>query len=280
MSKYRLKISPSDLNVNIPINLDFSIDGKEDLIKEYENEVVEKVINPINDFEVVRFSHDIWYTNEGEERYDLNHEFYFYDRTKEIEDTNSDDDFRYVIDYNFSDEDIYSGITFNNNEIFFYANSFRKSFFKIDLYDTNQTENQKLYLTIIIPTQQGNTKEVNIGSQFVVNTVDIKTPSFKLDSVGDKEGYFIYWLKNQDYLNINTFYASAKFFNAKTGQFIRLTTEPQTSLPNKYNFNKSVKHFYRVELNYDNFTYKFFSANNSSRRGTNTPLRWYEYINP
>ena len=115
-----------------------------------------------------------------------------------------------------------------------------------------------------------------LGFRHISLDIGAKTTSRKFY----EEGYFIYWLKNQDYLNINTFYASAKFFNAKTGQFIRLTTEPQTSLPNKYNFNKSIKHFYRVELNYDNFTYKFFSANNSSRRGTNTPLRWYEYINP
>lgn len=279
MNKIKLKLSPSDLNVNIPINLDFSMHGKENLIEKYEDEIVDKIINPINDFEITRFSHDRWDTVESTENYHTNYEFYFYDRTKDMEDTNSGDDFRYVLDYNFSDNELFSGDSFNYREIALFSNSFRKSFFKIDLYDTNQVETQKLYLTIIIPTQQGKTKIENIGSQAVINEVDVRIPSFKLDFIGDKEGYFIYWLKEREYLDITTFYASAKFFNAKNGQFIRMINQPQTSLPKKFNFIKNEKHYYRVELNYDNFTYKFYNVNSNVRVGVETPIRWYEYIN-
>ena len=43
-------------------------------------------------------------------------------------------------------------------EIYYNANSFKRSFFKLDLYDTTDSETQQLYLTIIIPTQQGKTR--------------------------------------------------------------------------------------------------------------------------
>ena len=55
--------------------------------------------------------------------------------------------------------------------------------------------------------------------------VDVRKPKFVLDYVGDKEGFFLYWLKKRTFLDINTFYMSAKFYNAKTGQFTKLMTD-------------------------------------------------------
>ena len=279
MSDYRIKISPKDLNVNIPINLDFSTHGKEDLIVKYEDKIVDEVINPVTDFEITRFSHDEWLGGNKAE-YSTHYEFSFYDRSKAIEDTNLLDLFRYQVDYNFSDIEEYSGETFTNKEIYYYSNSFKNSFFKLDLYDTDQSETQKLYLSLILPVQQGNTTEVDIGNIYVPNVVNIKKPSFILDHIGDKEGYYIYWLKNRDYLDISTFYMSAKFFNAKTGEFIRMTNLPQCMISKKFEFEKSKYHYHRVELDYDNFTYKIYNPSNERRGTIANPIKWYEYINP
>ena len=49
------------------------------------------------------------------------------------------------------------------------------------------------YLTAIIPTQQG----FKMPAILQRTPVEIKMPKFQLDYVGDKEGFFIYWLKSR-----------------------------------------------------------------------------------
>ena len=69
--------------------------------------------------------------------------------------------------------------------------------------------------------------------------VKIKLPNFILDFIGDKEGFFIYWLKDPNYIQLDKLYVGAKFFNAKTGQFVRFMNKSQSGFSNKFNFDKS-----------------------------------------
>jgi hypothetical protein len=123
--------------------------------------------------------------------------------------------------------------------------------------------------------------------------VDVRKPKFVLDYVGDKEGFFLYWLKNRNFLDINTFYMSAKFYNAKTGQFTKLMTNNQTTTPpikigpqanfpsgsNQYDFDNNVLFYYTVNLDYKNQTYQVINSL-GQRLGTTVPIKWYEYLNP
>jgi hypothetical protein len=85
---------------------------------------------------------------------------------------------------------------------------------------------------------------------------------------------------------------TAKFFNAKTGQFtkmmtgrgtsqIDLTNGPQVYLEenNKYTFDNTQYFYYTVKLNYDAQTYQVLNTT-GQRLGTNIPIKWYEYVNP
>ena len=102
-----------------------------------------------------------------------------------------------------------------------------------------------------------------------------------LDYVGDKEGFFIYWLKKRDFIDLSTFYMTAKFFDARTGVFIKMMIESQTSLSSQTNFNPIEYFYYKVELDYNTRTYRVVNKNTGVRVGTNiNPIRWYEYINP
>jgi hypothetical protein len=83
-----------------------------------------------------------------------------------------------------------------------------------------------------LPPGSGGTVNPNppgIGQPNQPNTVNapedsqIKLPDFFLDYVGDKQGYFLYWLKNPSEIKPDVLYMTSKFFNAKTGQFIRMT---------------------------------------------------------
>jgi hypothetical protein len=121
--------------------------------------------------------------------------------------------------------------------------------------------------------------------------VDVRKPKFILDYVGDKEGFFLYWLKKRNFLDIDTFYMSAKFYNAKTGQFTKLMTNnktptgvigPQASFPlnsNQYLFDNNTLFYYIVNLDYKNQTYQVVNSD-GQRLGTTIPIKWYEYLNP
>ena len=261
--------------INIPVEIKFDMEGREDLINEWENDVIEEIINPINDFEITKFAHKEYYVN-NIMKTDINYEFFFFD---------------YLITpsaatiTNWASD--YENTSFTDTEIYYFANSFKGSFFKLDFYDSNITESQTIYLSVIIPTQQGLKEPGTIGPPLNQTQVEVKKPKFLLDYSGaDKEGFFIYWLKDRSYVDITEFYVSAKFFNAKKGQFIRLINTPQSTFNglNKFNIDKSEYFYYKYQLNYQTNQYEVYEYDNGvgnlQRIGTTSPIKWYEYVNP
>ena len=267
-------IVPDAKQINIPIQLSWDYLGLDMAIDEYEANVISEVIGIGRDFEVSRFSHaPATGTTDATQ---VNYEFYFFSGGS------LDDIANWRINY------ISEGFT--PQEIYYYSNNFSNSFFKLDLYDSPDDKKQKNYITIIIPTQQG----LTMDTQMQRTQVSIKKPKFVLDYIGDKEGFFIYWLKSLEFLAIDTFYMSAKFFNAKTGQFTKMmtgngvdpldfTNGPQSDIPGigqaKYNFDNMEYFYYTVKLDYPTQTYQIFNTRNQ-RLGTNIPIKWFEYVNP
>jgi len=422
VNKYRFNIQPGDRFFNIPIEIKTDLLGRDDLIDKFEEETIEKVINPIEDFEVTRYAHK---KSDNKEDTSINYQFNFFDRSIDVESTTAVSQDLWVSDYVFTTNPNFTGTCFNEAEIYYNANSFKRSFFKLDLYDTIDSETQQIYLTIIIPTQQGKTrlssttpltgssgpiqgptlpdvvpggpagarsssslsqtidesvrvydrtmaeltlsnknkktedeKKHNIknlsyneqlkfeleeskkraletktnGSQIQIDsTTDfgdpggpfadfefegegvspiepeqdtvnpnpedigsgatpsltvapanskIKLPDFVLDYVGDKEGFFIYWLKNPNYIDLDKLYMGAKFFNAKTGQFVRFLNKPQSILSKKFNFNKSNFFYYEVSLDINKYEYIINDIETGQRLNPGTPIKWFEYVNP
>ena len=167
-------------------------------------------------------------------------------------------------------------------QIYFNDDTFSKSYFKLDFYDSKKSSAQQNLLTIIIPTQQGLTTSTTIG----LNTVNIRKPQYQLNFTGDKEGYFVYWLKSPEFFNpeINTLYMSAKFYDASIGGFKRMMNTPQGTKQDKFNFSQELNFYYTLKLNYDDYTYEVFlkdQLGNLTKVGTDyNPIKWYEYVNP
>jgi len=255
----------TDKQINIPVELTWDYEGLDDAIDQYEIESVKKVIGTGYDFEVNRFPHT---KHEGSERTDINYEFYFYSGGSVLNET--------------SWQNSYLGEGFTTQDVYYYNQNFTNSFFKLDFYDTVDEKRQKNYFTIIIPTQQGDFMPIDMARTPVL----IRKPKFKLDYVGDKEGFFVYWLKSLKFIPLNTFYMTAKFFNSKTGQFTKLMNAPQSSLAtgsyggNVYAFDNTQYFYYRVVLNYVDISYSVYDLKNGLRVGTTTPIKWYEYVNP
>jgi hypothetical protein len=254
-----------DNYINLPIELNWDLEGIDDAIDQYETQAIEKVIGKGYDFEVNRFPHD---KHESSEKTEINYEFYFYSGGS-LTDSNSW-------------KNSYLGEGFTTQDVFYYTDKFTKSYFKLDFYDTVDNKRQKNYFTVIIPTQQGEFMSINMARTPVL----IRKPKYKLDYIGDKEGFFLYWLKSLDFIPLNTFYMTAKFYNASTGQFTRLMNKPQSVLtgtaPNSSvtQFDYTEFFYYRVVFDYINLTYRVYETSNNERVGTTVPIKWYEYINP
>jgi len=245
--------------INIPINLDWEYLDVDSEIKEYENSILNELITTDKDFEVNRFFHAD-YDNKSE----INYEFYFYEGASLSNASN------WKIDYRAEG--------FTTQEVYYYANSFRNSFFKLDFYDSPIESQQENYITVILPTQQG----LRMATKMQNTDVQIRKPQFLLDYVGDKEGFFIYWLKKRNFLDISTFYMTAKFFDGKTGQFVRMMNRPQSTIQgNKFIFSSSDYFYYRVDMDYLTHSYKVYDiVNPTDRVGGTVPIKWYEYVNP
>lgn len=269
-NNYRFKPFKGDGTINIPIEIKWDFSGRDDDIERYEKTVIEEIIGSPGFFEISRYSHNEYgLTNKTS----LNYEFYFYNSPTPVSASTSSSDWVNSYITNLSNP---SG--FSPSQVYYFQRPFRNSFFKLDFYDTPNTTTQKNYFTIILPTQQGLTESATIST--AIPSVLIKKPSMILDFVGDKEGFFIYWLRSPDFVNnINTFYMSVKFFDARLGVFVRMMNEPQSSLPNKFIFDTNRYFFNKVVINYQTKKYEMFNYLNT-RIGDGTPIKWYEYINP
>ena len=140
MNNYRFTYNADDKSINIPIEINFDMAGRDDAIDILQNQIKEEVINPPNDFEITRFSHATW--DSDNTKTEIHYKFNFFNSQGQTDFINNPPNINeWLDDYQ------YEGFT--DEEIYYFANSFKKSFFKIDFYDRNTTENQKILFTVI-----------------------------------------------------------------------------------------------------------------------------------
>ena len=268
MDATRIKIVKDDIDkfVNIPVQMQWDFMGRDDSIQEYEVDAINQVIGDGQDFEIIRFAHNIFQNVESSIKYVFN----FYDYSLPITANTVGSWTTSYLNNGFSVQDVY-----------YYSKSFTKSFFKLDFYDSPDDNVQNLYLSVILPVQQGLTQTAILTP--TLPPVEIKKPEMILDYIGaDKEGFFIYWLRSRNFIDVNSFYMSASFFDAITGVFKQMTnTRQDLLLPDKFTFSHTDYYYYKVDLDYNKQTYEVFSTSTGLRVGdNNSPIIWYEYVNP
>lgn len=272
VNKFKIVKTSTDKYIDIPVEIKWDFYGRDDSIDEIQEDIIEKVIGKPKDFELARFQNKKYPNNNDTS---VNYNFYFYSA-----------------DLNFMNTAIptyweanYNSEGFSDKDIYYTTKPFQKSFFKLDFYDTKDGKTQKNYFTVILFANESLDELKSISTY--LPDVNISVPRFKLDFVGQqKEGYFFYWLKSREFLNIDTFYMSAKFFNGSTGNFVKMINRNQGSNElsgNKYGFNGEKYFYYKVKLDYSDYTYQIFDYANGSdiRVGYESkPINWYEYVNP
>jgi len=255
-NKYLFTIPVGTKSIQLPIELKFDSVGQSDSIELWEKNAITEVIGLAKDFDILRFAHEEYGTDQQTR---VNYKFYFYNES------------------NSNWENDYQAEGFTTEENYFISNGFGRSFFKLDFYNTPDNANQTIYFTVILPLQTGEENSVSI-SPYLPNVL-VERPEFILDYTKNREGFFFYWMRDKKFLNLDTFYMSAKFFDAKLGVFVRMMTVNPTTLPDPTSFDTK-KYFYRkVVLDYNNYTYKIYNSS-GARIGTGSPINWYEYINP
>ena len=271
VNKYKILRSNLGKQIDIPIEIKWDLYGQDDDLDKFQEKVVEDAIGKPKDFELARFQNK-QYVNSFDTS--VNYEFNFYSGlTNEINSS-------VITDWGTT----YLPQGFTNEEIYYTTKPFLKSFFKLDFYNTTETRTQRVYFSIVLPANQSKDAQFSISPY--IPPVNVSIPIYNLDYVNQKEGYFLYWLKSRDFYDIDTFYMRVKFFNGSTGQFITLMNRSQASpqlASSKYNFDSSEYLYYKVVLNYTDFTYQIFDIAGPTqvRVGSVTnPIKFYEYINP
>jgi len=283
VNRIQIKASLSDKKVTLPLGQIFDELGREQLLEMHEEIELQNNINYIQDYETTR------YTPNYAPNFEIHYEFEFWDNLNTT----------YVNDFNI--------LGYKNQELAKNSQSFTKSFFKFDFFDSPIRKEQKLMFSSIMPSNNcGKKSTVIIASEdpeqywsqrsegINIPVYDIYTPTFSAASapVGKTENYYLQWLKDRELFTANTFYMSCKFFNAKTGTVMRMLNQEPTPIQGSYKFEDFF--YYQVVLNIEvgnttpKYNYTVHPYNSVAGmtgillsavgETTNGPIKFYEYI--
>jgi hypothetical protein len=290
VNRIQIRVKPGEKNITVPLGQVFDEVGREQLITDYEQVELEDAVNVIQDYETTRYYYGNL-NNSSPALYNIFYQFKFYD----------------AVNGNYGANSInFNNAGFTDAELYRNKKSFTNSFWKFDYYDTPEREQQKLMFTIILPTTNCGKKPVNIdpdedpvafyqlASQGLPTVYDVWEPKVQLGpSTGKDESYYIHWLKNRDLFDIETFYVSCKFFNAKTGKSNRFVNADPSGVVGPmeptnwfyYQVDISVnelvtpQYSYLVrEFNNTAYTLGLTLGEKGSYPSGSGPIKWYEYI--
>ena len=291
-NRIQIKANLGESKVTIPLGTTFDETGREDQVRLWEMVEQQDAVNLIRDYETTRY-----YYGSGGIDHKINYAFFFTD-----DGTNG----------SWSED--YQKAGFTNPEMFRGKKSFTRSFFKFDFYDTPVRAEQQLMFTMVMPVTNSDKKSVGIvyeddpqeyfsqQSQGIYPPqYDVFTPLTTLaPSKGNNEGYYIQWYKNKDLYSGDTFYMSCKFYNAKTGEDIRMVNRRPDSAglggntlePTEWYYyavklyvggNQVPKYYYKIHQS-NNTTYVSdpYNPTGSEKGGSSSMasrIRFYQYFN-
>jgi len=254
----------------LDISTEYKVDlGREESLEQFEEETIQKIINPIENYETSRFMHEPYSgitSNESNIISDIWYQLYFYNNSEPQ--THVDG-----LDYSLV------GITHVENSKMLKQSV--KSFFKLDFYKTPEDEkpehsNRKLVFSrnLSIPS----------GEQFLFTPLNknIFVPVFNGSRFRNRENMYIFWFQDDSVLTEtiltgNTFYMTARFFNADDGSIINFGNKSK-GVSDEIFENDDL--YFLVEIDKENYTYKVFEYLNGTKGDrigmSGEPIKFYE----
>jgi hypothetical protein len=264
----------TDQTLVINTEQDFQADlGWESNLMQFEEEVLKDIVNPIENYETVRYIHSP-YTSSGITQTDIWFYFYFIGSGG-----------TYVQDYQAV------GISNQMNEQLLPQST--KSFFRLELFKTPGIVVNNV-LTCEPPTRQNRklvfakNLSLPIGEKVFDSTLNgnIHIPIFTGSNYRNKENMYMFWFADESVLtetNLsgsttgNTFFMTAKFYDAENGDKLDFTNDAFTT---GHTINEAIDMYYQVDINKLDYSYKIYKYNGvsgGSKVGTlNSPIKFYE----
>ena len=249
----------SDLNITLNPIQNSNIDlGWEENFKDYEDDVLRQIINPIENYETVRFTHKEYpmplYTSQSQ--CDIWYSFKFYSGGTYNQDYQS------------------VGITLSENSKMLKQST--ESFFSLEFYKTPNNDlpnrtNRRLVMTRNL--------SLPLGERYFNTTIKdhIYIPIFTGSNFRNKENMFLFWFKddsafNETNLTGTTFWMTSKFYNAKDGSIMDFVTSDLGSS----DVDETNNMYYKVVIDRTNCTYQVFKMNNTSIGRSGNPIMFFE----
>lgn len=242
------------------INLDWS-----ESFKDYEEQLLERLINDPNNYETVRYIHSPYSgitTDNNLKQTDIWFYFYFISGTNYVQN--------------------YEAIGLSSKDNSLLTKQTTNSFFRLEFYKTLNNEspdrsNRKLVFAknLTIPS----------GEKFFLTKDNLNeliyVPVFNGSSYRNKENMYMYWFQDDTPLDTtlytgNTFWFTAKYFDAITGDIIDFLNKCHS---NTYQIQENKDMYYQMVIDRSDFSYKIYSYNGTtgSRVGfKNLPIKFYE----
>jgi hypothetical protein len=257
-----------DYNIIINQNTDFQTNlGWEDGMNLFEEEVLDTIINPADNYETVRYIHEPYSgltSNSGETQCDIWFKFYFID---------SNTSYNNGLDYNLV------GITPKENSLM--TKQTTNSFFRLEFFKTpNDQPPTRLNRKFVFARNLS----LPVGEKFYYTTLrqNIHVPVFMGSNYKNKENMYLFWFQDDSVLSDstlsgNTFYMTAKFYNGVDGSIVDFTN---SRLLNTTEVSEFADLYYKVVINKNDYTYKIYNydgeQNERIGHGLSNSINFYE----
>lgn len=268
-----MKIRIPNENINLILNSENNSKtelGWSDSFQEFEKQSLEEIINPVENYETVRYIHEPYSgltTNPYHTQSDIWFYFYFVSGSTYVQN--------------------YEALGLTNDTNASLSRQTSKSFFRLEFYKTPNNDvpdrnNRKFVFSknLTIP----------LGEKFFITennfNKNVYVPVFNGSNYRNKENMYLFWFADdtafsETLVTGNTFFVSARFFNALDGSVIEFTNKNlsidnsslldgrvgtklnpikfyEKGIPNSQIIDESNDMYYRMVINRDNgYTYKF-----------------------
>ena len=289
--KMKLRINSQDQKIILNQNESFRLDsGWDESIQTFEDEVLESIINPIENYETNRYIHKPYISGAAappptESVAEEENEVATTTVTS-VEQTDIWFYFYFVKDGSYANGLDYMAAGIQQTDRL--LSDLRNSFFRLEFYKTpngdlpNRTNRRLVFAKNLSPV-------VGERVQYTGKLEKSYVPVFMGSSMRNKENMYLFWFHDdtvleETLLTGGTFYMSAKFYNAADGSKMLFGNKP---IANSSTVTQEEDLYYKVEFYRDDngeptYHYIIYEMTNSypyngTRKGTvDNPINFYE----
>jgi hypothetical protein len=260
-----------DYNVILNQENDFQTNlGWEEGLDIFEDEILTTIINPIDNYETIRYIHEPYDTDLNGttvNQCDIWYKFYFID---------SNNTYTNGLDYSLV------GIAPKDNANMIKTST--ESYFRLEFFKTPNNEpptrmNRKLAFSKNL--------QLPVGEKFYYNPLrqNVHIPVFMGSNYKNKENMYLFWFQDDTVLSDSTlsgdtFFMTAKFLNANDGSILDFTT---TGLTAGQQIVEQRDMYYKIVIDKTNYSYKAYqysggttTEDNLVGKGMNNAIKFYE----